>query len=192
MGGARRGAGDPQRKVRILGAALEVIAERGVHKTTHRLIAERAEVPLGSLTYYFDGLETIFEQAFAHLAEEMARDYREALAGAGDGAAACEAVADLICGPEYASPREMTLLFEMYSFATFNDAVADLMRRWLRASRASLALHFPPAACRALDALVEGWSLHRIVEREPLDRAAVLAAVTAIADRFGPGPSGSV
>ncbi|MDX6741064.1 TetR/AcrR family transcriptional regulator [Actinocorallia sp. A-T 12471] len=185
MGGTRRVANDPGRKARILRAALDVIAERGVHKTTHRLIAERADVPLGSLTYHFDGIEAIFEQSFALLAEEMAGDYREALTAAADRPAACAAVADLICGPEYASPREMALLFEMYSFATFNSAVTDVMRAWLRASRASLSRHFPPDACRALDALIEGWSLHRIVEREPLDRAVVLAAVTAIADRLG-------
>lgn len=184
MAGTRRVANDPQRKTRILRAALDVIAERGVHKATHRLIAERAGVPLGSLTYHFDGIEAIFEQAFAHLAETMSDDYRAALAAAGNADEACAAVTDLICGPRYGTPQEMALLFEMYSYANHNEAVADVMRRWLLTSRASLSAHFRPATCRALDALIEGWSLHRTVEREPLDRTLVRTAVTALVARL--------
>lgn len=187
MAGTRRVANDPRRKERILAAALEVIAERGVHRTTHRAIAERASVPLGSLTYHFDGLSAILEQAFTHLAGTMSEYYAHRLAAARDRAEACEAVADLICGPEYATPHQFALLFEMYSYANHDEAVRRAARAWMDVSRASLSAHFPPEACRALDALVEGWSLHRHFERDEgaPDRAVVLAAVTAIADRLG-------
>ena len=48
---------DPDRKDRILEAALEVIADHGVAGTTHRSIAARADVPLGSTTYHFETLD---------------------------------------------------------------------------------------------------------------------------------------
>ncbi|GAA1446159.1 TetR/AcrR family transcriptional regulator [Nocardiopsis tropica] len=187
MGGSRRVGNDPQRKERILAAALEVIAERGVHRTTHRAIAQRASVPLGSLTYHFDGLTEILEQAFAHLARTMARYYGDRMAAASSRAEACEAVVDLVCGPGYATPGQFVLLFEMYSYANHNDAVREAARAWMGVSRGFLSPHFSPEACRALDALVEGWSLHRHFEREGggPDRALVSAAVTAVAERLG-------
>ncbi|WP_435107909.1 TetR/AcrR family transcriptional regulator [Nocardiopsis synnemataformans] len=187
MAGTRRVANDPRRKERILAAALEVIAERGVHKTTHRAIADRASVPLGSLTYHFDGLPAILEQAFAQLARTMSAYYADRLSAARDRTEACEAVADLICGPEYATPRQFVLLFEMYSYANHNEATRRAARAWMDVSRASLSAHFPSETCRALDALIEGWSMHRHFERDEggPDRAVVLAAVTAVADRLG-------
>jgi TetR/AcrR family transcriptional regulator, regulator of biofilm formation and stress response len=50
---------DPDRKNRIVDAAIEVIAGQGVAGTTHRLIAAAADVPLGSLTYHFSSLEEL-------------------------------------------------------------------------------------------------------------------------------------
>jgi DNA-binding transcriptional regulator YbjK len=44
---------DPERRLRIVEAALDVIAETGIEGLTHRAVAERADVPLGALTYYF-------------------------------------------------------------------------------------------------------------------------------------------
>jgi DNA-binding transcriptional regulator YbjK len=184
MGGARRVANDPLRKQRILDATLTVIAQHGVPGTTHRRIAGEAGVPLGSLTYHFDGLGDIIEQAFARMAESMSERYHAALTAAPDRPAACAAVADLICGDEYATPRTLTLLHEMYAYANHNRTVAETLRQWLRRSRASLARHFSERACRAIDALIEGWPMHQAWEREPLDRELVRETVAAVAERL--------
>lgn len=48
-----RGVNDPDRPRRIASAAVEVIAESGIEGLTHRAVAERAHVPLGSTTYHF-------------------------------------------------------------------------------------------------------------------------------------------
>ena len=42
---------DPARRQRIIDATLAVIADHGTAATTHRRIAETAQVPLGSVTY---------------------------------------------------------------------------------------------------------------------------------------------
>ncbi|MEU3270947.1 TetR family transcriptional regulator [Saccharomonospora sp. NPDC006951] len=183
MGGTRRVANDPLRKERILDAARDVIARHGVHATTHRRIAEAADVPLGSLTYHFEGLEAILEQTFARLSESMSARYRAAMEAASDRREACAAVTDLICGTEYATPDEVVLLFEMYAYANHNAAVAETARQWMFRSRESLAAHFPERTRLALDALVEGWTMHQAFVRAPLERDVVMATVTAIAER---------
>ncbi|HWS35257.1 MAG TPA: TetR family transcriptional regulator [Actinoplanes sp.] len=184
MGGPRRVANDPLRKQRILDATLAVIAEHGVHRTTHRRIADAAGVPLGSLTYHFESLDVILEQAFQTLSDAMSERYSTALTEAPDQLAACEAVTDLICAGDYLPSREMRILLEMYGYANHNPVVAEACRSWLLRSRESLAVHFPPRACRAIDALVEGWPMHQAWEREPLDRDLVLSTIVAIAERI--------
>ena len=57
------------------------------------------------------------------------------------------------------------------------------MRSWMRASRDSLAGHFDPLTARALDALVEGFSIHNSVDPRPTDREEVAAVVRAVVDR---------
>lgn len=181
MSGTRRDVpNDPGRKNRILDAALDVIAECGVHKATHRKIASVAAVPLGSLTYYFDGMPDLLTQAFARLADTMSGLYRETVQSATSAAAAEEAVVELICGPVSATDREVTLIFEMYAYANHSTAVAATVRAWLARSRDSLALHFTPGVARALDALVEGWTVHRAFNGLPPDRPLVAGVVHAV------------
>ncbi|MET7685103.1 TetR family transcriptional regulator [Streptomyces sp. NPDC005423] len=191
MSGTRREIpNDPGRKERILDAALDVIAEGGVHSTTHRKIAARAEVPLGSLTYYFDGMDDLLAQAFARLADTMSLLYRQTVQAAGSRAEAEEAVVDLICGPAYATDRDMTLIFEMYAYANHNAAVSATTRSWLERSRDSLTLHFTPGVSRALDALIEGWPMHRAFADAPLDRRLVAGTVHAIVSASAHLPGG--
>ena len=186
MAGSRRGkANDPTRQARILDATMDVVAAEGVHGTTHRKIAAQANVALGSLSYYFDGIDDILCHAFAWFAENMSRFYRQTLAEAHTEAEAEAAVVELICGPDYASHRDMILIFEMYAYANHNPNVARHTRTWVERSRESLQLHFPPQTCRALDALIEGWPMHRAFERTPLDRALVATTVHAIVTAVG-------
>ncbi|MCD0445370.1 TetR family transcriptional regulator [Glycomyces sp. A-F 0318] len=186
MGGTRREVpNDPGRRERILDAALDVIAGSGVHKTTHRRIAARAGVPLGSLTYYFSGLDDLLAQAFIRLADTMSAHYRRTLEGAATREEAEAAVVELVCGPAYATSREMTLIFEMYGYANHHPEVMATARAWLHRSRASLSLHFPEEVCAALDVLIEGWPIHRVLEGAPLDRELVAAAVRALVSGLG-------
>jgi len=171
---------DPTRPVRILDAALEVIAEHGLHRASHRRIAEAAGVSPGSLTYYYSGIDDIYAHAFRRLTEQMSMKYEESMAQSADPHAAASAVADLICGG-YGEHRSMVLIFEMYAYANHNEDVAALTADWTVRSRRSLSRHFSPAACRAIDALVEGWPMHREFERHELDHGEVTTTIMAIA-----------
>lgn len=61
---------DPQgRRRAIVHAAIGVIAEVGIARATHRLIAERAGVPLGSTTYYYPTLDDLVAEALREVTE---------------------------------------------------------------------------------------------------------------------------
>ncbi|MCK1798435.1 TetR family transcriptional regulator [Streptomyces sp. XM4193] len=173
-------ARENDRAAAILHAALEVIATRGVHRTTHRRIAETAGVSLGLSTYHFANLDEIIERAFALLVETMSVQYRAELPAAPGREEAIEAVVRLICGPEYATDRELTLMFELYACARHNPKVASLTVDWLARSHSALAPHFGERACLAIDALIEGWTIHRTFQERALDRETVRAAITAL------------
>jgi AcrR family transcriptional regulator len=89
---------DPERKSRIVDATIGVIAEHGVTGTTHRRIAAAANVPLGSLTYHFTGLEDLLAQAFQRHSERMSPLYEAHFEGVGSRAEFIDAVTDLIHG----------------------------------------------------------------------------------------------
>lgn len=72
---------DPQRRERILQATLDTIAAHGVHAVTHRKIATCANVPLGSLTYYFSGIEALIEERSACLPPRCRRSISKASPG---------------------------------------------------------------------------------------------------------------
>lgn len=55
--GARRRRDPEARRREIVTAAAELIVEVGAEAVTHRMVAARADVPLGATTQYFDTLD---------------------------------------------------------------------------------------------------------------------------------------
>lgn len=83
---ARRRRDPKARRNAIAHAAAELIVEVGVDAITHRMVAARAEVPLGATTQYFDTLDDLREAALqllvAHVEAQMQR-MRETIAADG-------------------------------------------------------------------------------------------------------------
>jgi DNA-binding transcriptional regulator YbjK len=69
---AARRPPDPQRRHKIVEAALEVLAETGIEGLTHRSVAERADVPLGAMTYYFTDKDDLLASAVELASERNA------------------------------------------------------------------------------------------------------------------------
>ena len=164
---------DPERRQRIIAAALEVIAEHGVPGTTHRRIAAAAGVPLGSVTYYFASLEALLTDAFTQLAEESSHAFAARMAQAKTPDNARAAIIDIIAGSIWAEPRTLLLSYELYAFAARHPSVSTVMQGWMNNSRAALERFFDPLTARALDALVEGIGIHNSIDPAPLDRNAI-------------------
>lgn len=105
---------DPNRKDRIVDAAIGVIAEHGVAGTTHRLIAAAADVPLGSLTYHFSSLEDLRAQAFQRHAERMSVVYESHFLHVHTHEALVDAITDLIHGDAGADTADWAIAYELY------------------------------------------------------------------------------
>ncbi len=173
---------DPARRQRIIDATLVVIADYGTAATTHRRIAAAAQVPLGSVTYYFASLEKLLTTAFLQLAAESSAAFHARLEAATDRATACTAVIDVIANQVWAEPRTLLLSYELYAFAARHPPVGAVMQRWMDSSREALGRFFDPLTARALDALIEGIGIHNSIDRAPLDRDAVKIIVARIAN----------
>lgn len=173
---------DPARRQRIIDATLVVIADHGTAATTHRRIATAAQVPLGSVTYYFATLEDLLTAAFLQLAAESSNAFRARLDAATDRVAACSAVIDIIANQVWSEPRTLLLSYELYAFAARRPPVSAVMQRWIDSSREALGRFFDPLTARALDALIEGIGIHNSINRAPLGRDAVRIIVERIAD----------
>ncbi|MFI1421669.1 TetR/AcrR family transcriptional regulator [Streptomyces sp. NPDC020731] len=171
---------DPRRRERILAAALDLIAEEGVAGVSHRKIAARAQVPLGSMTYHFTGIDDLLHEAFTGYADHVVTVFEHHLAGATTADEAREAVTDLVHTLSEGPRRDLILTQELYTLAARHERYRELCARWMRHSRTLLEHHFPPSTARRLDALIEGLTLHRALDDTPSDRELTREAVARI------------
>ena len=162
---------DPDRRDRIVEAVIAVIAEHGVAGTTHRLIAAAADVPLGSLTYHFTGLEDLRAQAFARHAERMAATYEAHFAGVRSTEDVVEAVTDLIHGDAGSDDRDWAVAYELYLAALRDPRLRSVTESWMRSSRSVLERFVDPVTARGVDALIEGLVMHKVLSTGPVSRA---------------------
>jgi len=168
---------DPQRRERILAATLDHIAEEGVAGVSHRKIAVRAGVPLGSMTYHFAGIDDLLREAFTRFADRIVAVFEQHLARAGTPEEAREAVTDLIHALSDGPRRDLVLAHELYALAARRDAYRELTGTWMARSRHLLERHFDADTARQLDALIEGLTLHRSLDTSPQSRDLTRAAV---------------
>lgn len=180
---ARTRRHDPDRRDRIVSAALDVIAEHGVAGTTHRRVAARANVPLGSMTYHFAGLDDLLRAAFTRLAEETSRLFAARLGAASSREEAEEAVLGIIIGDPGTNERNLLLSYELYAFAARHPPLRSVMRDWMAMSQHALRRHFDQDTARALDALIEGLMIHRSVDPAPAGPAEIRAIIRRLTRR---------
>lgn len=166
----RRPANDPERREKIIAATLETIARVGVADTTHRRIAETAGLPLGSLTYYFSGLDDIIAAAFRQLSVQVSDHLMQIMADAADKQQARVALVDYLCDDGPVRSTDLTLSFELYAYASRRPLLKTIMLDWMAASRRALQQHFTADEANALDAMIEGVTIHNSINPRMLDR----------------------
>lgn len=179
---------DPDRRDRIIDACLEVVAEHGVAGTTHRKVAVAADVPLGSMTYHFEGMDELLRLAFERFSQVMSQRFEDRMAAATTRDEALDAVTAIISNDVFSDDRELVLTHELYTFAARRPEYRTLTRNWMAASRRALEQHFDPVTARLIDAAIEGLTIHQAFDPAPrtqLDVSAVVRQIAAIhaADR---------
>jgi TetR/AcrR family transcriptional regulator, regulator of biofilm formation and stress response len=170
---------DPERRDRIIDAALDVIAERGVNGTSHRTVAVRADVPLGSMTYHFESMDELLREAFTRFTEQSSSDFADRFRSNVDQdlAIAVEHVIDMI---RSAPVRNLVLTYELYTLAAREPAFKAIVFDWMQRDRATFETNFDPPTARLLGALIEGLIIHQTFDPHTDDQEIAASGVDRI------------
>lgn len=161
---------DPDRRDRIIEATMAVMSRDGIAAATHRSVAAEADVPLGSLTYHFRGLDELHVEAFRRLAARMSAAYEAHFRDVSGTEAFVEAVTELIHGDAGSGSAEWAVAYELYLAALRDPALRALTEAWMSTSRAVLERFVDPVTARGVDALIEGLVMHRMLSTAPPGR----------------------
>ncbi|MBC9976568.1 TetR/AcrR family transcriptional regulator, partial [Escherichia coli] len=94
---------------------------------------------------------------------------------------ACEAITEMIHSAQITTPEKMALMYQLYAFASRKPALKKVMQNWMHSSQQTLQQWFDPDTARALDAFIEGMTLHFVTDSKPLTRDEILKMVKRIA-----------
>jgi DNA-binding transcriptional regulator YbjK len=178
---ATRRPRDPTaRRQTIIDAAARVIAESGLAGLTHRRVADVADVPVGSTTYYFKDLDELREAALAdaaHASTEGLELWSETLADTTDFP---RTLARLTA--EYLADHEQfRAINELYTAASHRAELRPLARLWSDGLVDVLARHVDRDAAHAMTVFIDGALLHALITDEPLSIETLTAALAKLA-----------
>ncbi|KUJ34199.1 HTH-type transcriptional regulator RcdA [Streptomyces sp. MBT84] len=159
---------DPERRQRIIDAAIRVVGERGIAGLSHRSVAAEADVPLGSTTYHFATLDELMVAALRQTNEGFAK----ALAASGLEDAEGDLAADLAraLGTWLGGDRTgVELEYELYLAALRRPALRPVAAEWTEETAERLARRTDPVTARALLALMDGICLQVLLTGSPYD-----------------------
>jgi DNA-binding transcriptional regulator YbjK len=176
-----------RRRAALVGAAAELLAEGGFDAVRHRAVAERAELPLASTTYYFASLDELVAAAVEHHSHiELVNGRRrlDELATRIRGAQAqVDLVLELLLGPareDREADAEAVLLRYERLVATGRRPYLRPLMRTLSAQLNELLTEIfarsgtpmGPAELERLIALVDGAVVNALIAVDPEPRAA--------------------
>jgi DNA-binding transcriptional regulator YbjK len=170
-------ARDPEaRKAALAAAAMEVVAENGVGRTTHRAVAARAGLPLGATTYYYPTLDDLIAAGLRHALDALQTElhvWDERLRNAPD---MPEALTQLV--QEYlADRRQVRIEYELFVAAARDEALRPLAEAWLNDVPESLVATVGIATAQDICALLDGFILQALVSDTELDAARLTSAI---------------
>lgn len=162
---------DPERRDRIIDAAIRVVGERGIAGLSHRSVAAEADVPLGSTTYHFASLDELLIAALRRTNENFAAVLRESPALADPEADLAAELARLL-GEFFAGGRgRAELEYELYLAAVRRPALRPVAAEWTDGVTTLLRPRTDPATARALVALMDGICIQVLLTGGAYDEA---------------------
>lgn len=119
------------RREALLEAVLQIVAEVGAEAVTHRRVAEQAQLPLASTTYWFDSKEDLLTAALQLAAERDVARLRELADRLREGDPR-DAVLATVLDPvdEPASRASLMATYALLLEAARRPALQELARRW--------------------------------------------------------------
>ena len=168
---------DPEGRRRALTTAVvEVIAEVGVGRTTHRAVAARAGVPLGATTYYFPTLADLVAAGLRQVTESICTE----LAGWATELTAENLAPTLVrLTRDYLADRPRALLeYELCLAAARDEQLRPLVHAWLDGLDDLLTPMTDTRTALAIAMLLDGAMLQTLATGRDLDEEALRAAIT--------------
>ncbi|MFI1012157.1 TetR/AcrR family transcriptional regulator [Streptomyces sp. NPDC020965] len=161
---------DPERRQRIIDAALRVVGRDGIGGLSHRTAAAEADVPLGSTTYHFASLDELLIAALRQANETFAAAVRDSRALADPDS---DLAADLarIMGEWLAAERvRVELEYELYLAALRRPVLRPVAAEWTEGVVAALSRRTDPVTARALVAVMDGICLQVLLTDAAYDQ----------------------
>ena len=172
---------DPEaRRREILVAAAALAAEQGPAALTHRAIAARAGVPLGSTTQHFASLEELREAALQLMADEIDASLRGIE----------PFVAEIAHDPTDAVTEILAFLDDRHAVrsdialiatGTTDPRLRSLAVRWNERLIEMLQVHVGTERAVAISVFLDGVTIHAGLNDQPLSRDALTRALLALA-----------
>lgn len=151
---------DPEaRRAAIVQAAADLVVEVGPERITHRMVAERAQVPLGSTTQHFTSLDDLRAQALALLAKEIDDDLDAVRTSLAESAGSIDVLVEQM--HDYlTNSRNIAADVCLMSAGVFDSDLRDLSLRWQNNLIAILTEYVGGDNALALAMLADGVIVH--------------------------------
>ena len=178
MGGTRvpQQVRGEERRERILRATLGVIARDGIPAVTHRLVAAEADVPLGSLTYWFATKDDLLRDALRLFVDEETERLRAVGELLSEGMAPEEIAERFAAVLDAGDGDDQVAQFELYLEAARNPALREVAQQCFEASAELSRLALRAAGVDAdgplpalFVALADGLGMRRMAAGDALD-----------------------
>ncbi|AWI27826.1 TetR family transcriptional regulator [Streptomyces sp. ICN441] len=173
---------DPERRRRIIDAAIRVVGRRGIAGLSHRTVAAEAQVPLGSTTYHFASLDELLVAALRQANEGFAAAVRDSAVLADPRSDPAGELARLL-GEWLGGERSgVELEYELYLAALRRPALRPVVAEWTEGVTEALARRSDPVTARALVAFMDGICLQVLLTDTAYDEEytrAMLARILA-------------
>ncbi|MFG2893266.1 TetR/AcrR family transcriptional regulator [Streptomyces sp. NPDC048248] len=172
---------DPDRRQRIIDAAIAVVGERGIAGLGHRAVAAAADVPLGSTTYHFATLDDLLVAALQQVNGEWMTDFARWVDGIDLAAPLADEVTRLVEDTLAGDRGRVELEYELYLAALRREAVRPIAAACLDEMVRLLGRRIgdEPTA-RAVVAFADGLLLQHLLTGQPFQPATVRAGLAGI------------
>lgn len=178
---AKRGAGDPGRRNRLIDTALSIMLAQGVQAVSHRAVAREANVPLGSTTYYFRDLEALLIASIERLTQRRSKEMEAWSADIASLDELMTNLAELIITRLTRDKQETTLSYELYFQALRRPALSPCSVASTQVLRDTLRRFANESTTRALTVTVDGFLIEGLLSGRVPTRQDLLSAMRAVA-----------
>ncbi len=176
---------DPERRQRIIDAAIRVVGATGIAGLSHRTIAAEADVPLGSTTYHFATLDELLVAALRQAGEGFTR-LLAAHPALSDPHADLPAALARVLGAWLGGDRTgVELEYELYLAALRRPVLRPVAAEWSEAVEALLTPRTDAVTARAVVAVLDGICLQVLLTDTPYDEAYAREVLGRVTGRGG-------